>query len=212
MCDKWNFFSAPVQWTEVLSDLPSPGNHEVLSALSEPSTTLFKFLGRIHGMFNQVLKEQVVLNMHEILYSHTYKKRINYVSPLYNTTKTEEMYRKASSFFCHNPRLQLTQSKRHPFTFLKREYQKSDHISVSSSLFWRSKILMETKAFLNSLIQTFKWIYQFIKLFGFNITCMRFQPKAGIIELDSVQRKGKSAIEKAKTLNGMKEGTIILIL
>lgn len=41
---------------------------------------------------------------------------------------------------------------------------------------------------------------------------MRFQPKAGIIELDSVQRKVKSAIEKAKNLNGMKEGAISLIL
>lgn len=94
-----DFFSVPMQWTEVLSDLPCPGNHEILSALSEPSTTLFKFLGRIHGVFNQVLKEHVVLNMDEILYSHTYKKRINYVSPLYNTTKTEEVYRKASIFF-----------------------------------------------------------------------------------------------------------------
>lgn len=44
------------------------------------------------------------------------------------------------------------------------------------------------------------------KLFGFNITFMRFQPKAGSVELDSVQRKGKSPTEKAK------KGTITPIL
>lgn len=41
---------------------------------------------------------------------------------------------------------------------------------------------------------------------------MKYQPKAGSIELDPVQRKGKSPIEKAKNLNGMNEGMIIPIL
>lgn len=41
---------------------------------------------------------------------------------------------------------------------------------------------------------------------------MSSQPKAGSIELDPVQRKDKSPIEKATNINGINEGMNILNL
>lgn len=55
-------------------------------------------------------------------------------------------------------------------------------------------------------MRTFKLIYPFTKLFGFNFTFMRFQPEARSVELDPVQRKGMSPIAKAKHLNRRNEG------